>query len=128
MRAIVIVVATILAGCSEADVVSRIYKYDSGKTAFIVDRYQYGFSVRGPDKGGSDSLDVLKVNQCKGGQLWWDGRQSLVFRYDAAEISYLADVGASAESLSIAACRNANALCSLYQRRSYIRRIPVECG
>lgn len=128
MRTIVVVVALMLIGCSKPDVASKVYKLENGTTAFIVDRYKYGFGVRGPDTTGTGSLDVLKVNQCKGGQLWWDRGGALVFRYDAAEISYLADLGEQPNSLSIAACRNSNALCSSLKPSASVARIPITCG
>jgi hypothetical protein len=128
MRTIVVMAAMMLMGCSKPDVASQAYKFENGQTAFIVDRYKYGFGVRGPDTGGSASLDVLKVSQCKGGQLWWDRGQALVFRYDAAEISYLADVGGPSNSLSIAACRNSNVLCMSSTPSASVARIPITCG
>lgn len=128
MRTIAFMAAMMLMGCSKPDVTSQVYKFENGQTAFIVDRYKYGFGVRGPDIGGSASLDVLKVNQCKGGQLWWDRGRTVVFRYDAAEISYLADVSEPSNSLSIAACRNSNTLCISSKPSASVARIPIACG
>ena len=128
MRTLGLVLALMLLGCSKPDVTSQVYRFENGKTAFIIDRYEYGFAIKGPDAGGNASLDMLKVNQCKAGHLWWDRGDSLVFRYDAAEISSLADVGKQPGSLSIAVCRNSNVLCSSLKPSTSVVRIPVACG
>lgn len=127
MRALGFVAAMILVGCNRPDVTSHVYKHENGETAFIIDRYEYGFTIRGPDAEGKRSLDVLKVNLCKGGQLWWDRANSLIFHYDSAEILYLSDVSSLPNKISIAACRNSNVLCASFTPSPSGARIPISC-
>lgn len=134
MRAVVAVLFSlpILFGCGSADVVeSTSYPRSDGSIAFIldIDRSDGAFELRAvqPDKSKAVGTKI-SVEQCANGQLFWDGKDSVVFAYDYAEILYQSSGEEVGVDLSIETCTNGSVACTAVMTSgSYKPPILIGC-
>lgn len=115
-------------GCREAEVLSTPYKKADGTIAFAIQRYEHGFNIQALDPSGRPSLTLMKVGQCKSGLLLWDRKDSVLFTYERAEITYLADGFDHSTRLALSVCRIGSPGCNTSSESDKSESIPVSCG
>jgi hypothetical protein len=122
----------ILFGCSRDVVVSTSYPRSDGSVAFIVDMNESdgGFDLRAirPEGPESEALTRIEVSQCENGQLFWDGKNSVVFAHDYAAIQYHLSGDELGVDLSIEVCTKGSVACTaVVTSDRYKPPIPITC-
>lgn len=117
MRAVVTLVCLpILFGCGRDVVVSSQHPTDDGRVAFILDlnKSDGGFELRAvrPAESEYEAVTEMAVSQCANGQLFWDGKNSVVFAFDFAEIRYQVSGHELGVDLSIETCTRGTIACT----------------
>lgn len=127
-KTIALLVCLVVCGCKEAKVSSTSYKRADGTVAFSIDRFAHGFNLQAISSSGNPSLTLMKVYMCKSAQVLWDGKDSVLFIHDGAEILYLADGFDGESNLTIGVCRVGSQGCDLWPKSSTKETIAVSCG
>ena len=127
-KTIALIACIVISGCREAEVTSTSYMREDGTAAFSIQRYAHGFTLQGLDSSGRPSLTLMIVGMCKSARLLWDGKGSVLFAHDGAEISYLADGFEGNPELAIGVCRIGKLGCELPADAYVKESIPVSCG